>query len=230
MLTPIKYQNQKIKLIIFDWDGTLLDSLSPLTESFIETCKDMDLNKPTINDIRQSFGHKPEQIIYQFFPEESTKNKDFTLIFTTKFRNFYQKKSAKLFPGSKLVLERLSQKGYKLAIATNKTRPLLEKELGETAVESLISMSQTPSEQPAKPNPSMLTHIVNAHGLHAENCLMVGDHENDILAAKAAHIPVVVIAENSSTAEKLTYHQPHAIISSIENLPDWVQQDLTIQA
>ena len=222
--TPIHWHKEDIKTLIFDWDGTLLDSISPLTEAFILTCSQLNIECPDQNAIRASFGNPPQTIVQSFFPKLVAEDTKFFNKFVTLFRGLYSQQAPCLFSQSKTTLEKLQSAGYSIHIASNKTRQLLEKEIHSTGLIDIIKSSKTPSEHAAKPEPEMLQAICNQEVIPPETCLMIGDNANDILAAHAAGIPTVILGYNHKQAQSLSTYHPEAILDSIIELPQWLKR------
>ncbi len=222
--TPLYFEKSQVKTLIFDWDGTLLNSIGALTDTFFQTCKTFSLPTPTQADLQNSFGSPSESIVQRFFPDTCQKDPHFVQNFIRTFRQGYLNSKPQLFTHSKETLILLHESGYTLCVATNKNRISFDQELQQTGLDHLISLSKTPTECAAKPNPAMLHSICNTLGVAPENCVMIGDHSNDIVAAHEASMPAVLLLQGKKTdPNAFSSLNPEAILKSIEDLPDWLR-------
>ena len=225
MLCKLPFNHNQLHTIIFDWDGTLLDSITPLTECFLEASREFNLPEPRLDEVSQAFGQRPDQVIKQFFYAHAQEDPDFITKFSRSFRKNYSNKKPTLFSPCLETLSKLKNQKYQICIATNKTRAILDKELSETGVLSLIHTSYTPSEAEAKPSPDMLNKIMNTCAVLPENCLMIGDHQNDILAAHEAGMHAIGIQADPQHRRQLSKLNPSGLLKKIEDLPNWIENN-----
>lgn len=222
--TPLYFEKSQVKTLIFDWDGTLLNSIGALSDTFFQTCKTLSLPAPSLEALQNSFGNPSDSIVQGFFPDNCHKDPHFLETFKQTFRQGYHKSKPQLFTHSKATLTRLHKLGYTLCVATNKNRLNFDQELQQTGLEHLITLSKTPTECPAKPDPSMLHSICNTLAVLPENCIMIGDHSNDIVAAHEANMPAVILLQNhKNTPNTFSSLNPEGILAGIEDLPDWLR-------
>lgn len=222
--TPLHIEKSQIKTLIFDWDGTLLNSIGALTETFFQTCKSLSLPAPDKKALQNSFGNAPDSIVLNFFPDICRKDPHFLQTFIRTFREGYLNSKPQLFTHSKATLTLLHNLGYTLCIATNKNRSNFDQELQKTELEHLITLSKTPTECAAKPNPAMLNSICNTLAVLPEHCIMIGDHSNDILAAHEANMgAVILLQEKDSSSNNFSSLNPEGILRGIEDLPSWLR-------
>ncbi len=223
---PLYFEKSQVKTLIFDWDGTLLNSIGALTDTFFQTCKTFSLPPPNQADLHNSFGSPPDSIVQRFFPDICQKDPHFVQNFIRTFRQDYHNSKPQLFTHSKETLTLLQQSDYTLCVATNKNRIIFDQELQQTGLGHLISLSKTPTECAAKPNPAMLHSICNTLGVAPENCVMIGDHSNDIVAAHEANMPAVLLLQGKETSPSTCSSlNPEGILKSMEDLPDWLRNE-----
>ena len=182
-----------VKLLIFDMDGTLVDTDEVLYETWAELFR---LYKPKDYVIDREFvrgfsGPPIEQSIARAFPEKDPK---FILKeYRTRTAKYYDN-YLKFFPHEKEVLEKLYKEGYILTISTSKNRPMAEKCLKLFGVYDLFSEMITSSEDvPHKPDPASLNLLVEKFNVNKEEALMIGDTSFDALAAINANIRSVLL-------------------------------------
>ena len=223
-LSPLHLVKSEVKTIIFDWDGTLLNSIGALTNTFLQTCQALSLPAPSKEAVQNSFGNPPDSIIQGFFPTMCREDPHFQPNFIRTFRQGYQNSKPELFPHSKETLTLLHESGYTLCIATNKNRANFDQELQQTDLKNLITLSRTPTECAAKPSPAMLNSICNTLAVLPEHCIMVGDHCNDILAAHEANMgAIILLQEKNHGSNNFSSLNPEGILSGIEDLPSWLR-------
>lgn len=211
--------------LIFDWDGTLADSIDPLTSAFNATCDDMGIARPVDQDaLRRSFGNHSFVILQELLKEnaQNAPFEEFVADFETRFASIYRTMPTTILKGGRETLNSLKNQGYLLCVASNAPRPILDKGLREAGVESLFALSVCADEFPPKPSPLMLEHALLKCGCLPKHAVMVGDHFNDILAAKAAGICAIGVLSGSQDREGLAYHEPNAIFDNVNALPDWL--------
>lgn len=211
-----------VKLLIFDMDGTLIDT----DEVLYKTWKELfELYKPkdyTIDrEFIRSFSGPPiESSIARAFPE---KDPDFILSEYRKRTAKYYDTDLKFFDNEKDVLNKLYKDGYILTIATSKNRPMTEKSLQIFGVFDLFSDMVTSSEDVAhKPNPDSLLLLMEKFNITKEETLMIGDTSFDALAARNAGVKSVLLKLCPRTYEK--DKMPDFFVSSYNELYDLIKR------
>lgn len=211
-----------VKLLIFDMDGTLIDT----DEVLYKTWKELfELYKPkdyTIDrEFIRSFSGPPiESSIVRAFPE---KDPDFILNEYRKRTAKYYDTDLKFFDNEKDVLNKLYKDGYILTIATSKNRPMTEKSLQIFGVFDLFSDMVTSSEDVAhKPNPDSLLLLMKKFNIKKEETLMIGDTSFDALAARNAGVKSVLLKLCPRTYEK--DKMPDFFVSSYNELYDLIKR------
>lgn len=204
--------------LIFDWDGTLANSLDIIIKAFQTTACELGLDEPDALLLQNSMGEPPTTVIQRLYPELYTN--DFAERFLTCFRAHYGKHShsIQLLPSVLEVLQKLYLQGKTLAIASNKSKLLLETELEATQVRMFFSSIKSISDYPGKPNPAMLQAIMNETHHTPTQCLMIGDHHNDLLAARACQMRSLAVLTGSQDRCALSSYNPDFILKSASEL------------
>mgnify|MGYP003599053053 FL=1 len=213
----------QFKLIGFDLDGTLVDSLPDLALSVNSALAEFDLPQASQELVMTWIGNGADILITRaltWAKEQSGKALDEEQIKELKRRfGFYYGENlcnvSRLYPHVKETLERLKAQGYILAVITNKPTKHVQPVLAAFGIDHLFSEMLGGQSLPAiKPHPAPLYYLCGKFGLYPKQILFVGDSKNDILAAHAAGCAVV----------GLTYGYNYNIPIAEAN-PDWVFDD-----
>lgn len=205
------------KLIIFDLDGTLLDSLAHIIECVQQTAIKMGVDVPSDRFIRRGVGLTVIDQVNRIFPDVETNKKQKALeLFKQCY--FTSDQQYRLYPGVEKVLATLKNHHKFIGLATNMNRYGLQSVLTQTPLGELIDFGRCADDGPAKPNPQMIYDLMDLCAVAPEDTLMVGDSEYDILTAKNAGIDVIAVDYGAHSYERLTELQPLKIIESFEEL------------
>lgn len=204
------------KHVCFDWDGTLIDTHPVLIASYFSACEKLGVPKPSEDDIRACLGASAEDSIKQIFPDQSSQT-TWIQDFLEAFRRSYQQSQIipKLIPGVVELLQTMKDNQIKLTIASNKNEAILARELEQTKIAEYFTLVCSPPSFNAKPDCSMLKHILRTIDICASDSLMVGDHANDIIAAKTAGMRSLAVLTGSQTRESLITFNPNFISNDV---------------
>lgn len=209
--TSIPYKIEQCRCIIFDWDGTIVDSLSNIITAVHYTAEKLNLPKLEDSKIRAGIGlGAAEQIINLYGP--NTNIREFKSIFEQYYySNFASNKTIKVFSGVEKTIFSLQKKGYNLAIATGKSSNGLKDELKALQWEKLFTITCCAEDYKSKPSGEMVNHISDTLGYSKEEIIVIGDSYVDLemaYNAKVAGIGVLTGISNFETLNKI----PHAAI------------------
>jgi phosphoglycolate phosphatase len=223
MMKSKEIMPEAIRLIVFDWDGTLMDSETQIVHSMFGAIRDMQLESRTADECRNIIGLGLKEAIDSLYPG---RDEQFSRQFVDSYRQhwFTQAHDSELFPGARETLLLLREAGFELAIATGKGRTGLEKVLKHTELESMFSVTRCSDETRSKPHPQMLEEILQETGVEAENTLMVGDTEYDMNMAIQAGVHAVAVSYGVHERGRLMAHQPLACLDTISELVDWLAE------
>ena len=217
---------QKINTFLFDLDGTLVDSVPDLATALNLMLNDYQL--PTFGEetIRHWVGNGARALVerglngsidIQSGYESSETDKALE-----KFLHYYRTlktKSTVLYEGVHSTLTQLHDKGYSLALVTNKPSEFIPPILSSFSLSSLFSITvggDTLSEK--KPSPMPLLHVCEQLGVLPSQCVMVGDSKNDILAAKAANMKSVGLTYGYNYGENISTYNPDSVFSHFSEI------------
>ena len=209
------------QVLIFDWDGTLVDSSSAIIECVQRTAAELDLPIPSYQQLKEVIGLSLGQVYPLLFPKASDK---FEL-----FKQHYQYRSLLavpykeiLFPGVRELLGTLNQQGYRLAVATGKSRMSLNAALHQLQLDGLFDTTRTADEAFSKPHPQMVLDILQELMVTPQQALLIGDTEYDMQLAKNAGIAAVAVSCGVDEAERLLTYQPLACLNETKELENWL--------
>lgn len=214
----------KFKAVIFDMDGTLVDSVTAYQTAFNNGTGKFGLPPVSVRALadRLNDGLSLEQIIISVFPERNDPEfiaacREAILV---AFREVTEDDTP-LLPGVKEVLETLSARGLKLGVATGRTTPAkavkawLEGLGIDRHLEAIVTSADVVARKPA---PDCIVECARRLGVPAEECLVVGDSTADIAAAKAAGAGVVAVLTGVAGKKVLSAHEPLAVLEGLSEL------------
>ncbi|MEI8235746.1 MAG: HAD-IIIA family hydrolase [Methylococcaceae bacterium] len=207
----------RFDLIIFDWDGTLIDSIDWIARCLQNAANDTRHAIPDYQSAKDVIGLSIEKAIAALFPD-ANENEVNTLVGHYE-KAYFSKKISRddLFTGVFDMLEALKKNGYLLAIATGKTREGLDEALNATGTVDLFSITRCADETQSKPHPKMLEEIMTHLQISPERVVMVGDSTHDLQMAINAGIASIGVASGSHDANQLLQYQPlHCLSNPVE--------------
>ena len=212
----------KYKLLIFDWDGTLCDSVSRIAHCMQEAARLNNLSVPTFDEAADIIGLGLREAASRLFPEA-----DEAMIgkITTSYSDYYRAKNAgpsDFFPDVLEVLHHLKSSGYQLAVATGKSRAGLNRALKASNIDTLFHDSRCADETTSKPDPLMLEELLDVFGLTASQALMVGDTEYDMDMAERINMPRLAVSYGAHHPDRLFQYKPIACIDCFNDLKKYI--------
>ena len=214
--------NKKFQLLVFDWDGTLVDSEACIIDAMQLASAEAKLPKCNDAQIRDVIGLSLEGAIEALFPEAETSVRGSV---ADRYREHYFSTSTSavpVFEGVVEILEKLNQENYFLAVATGKSRTGLDRSLNETGLNKYFHTTRCADEAVSKPAPQMLIEIIDFFGLEAVDTLMIGDSEYDLQMANNAGAESIAVSYGVHNAERLQQCEPLGIIHKITELSDYL--------
>lgn len=203
------------KVIIFDWDGTLMDSIDKIVASMKAAAKECQLPIPTADAVRHIVGLRLDKAMVQLFPDVTTElQKDMVNLFSHQYSNV-NKDETPFFPGIKCWLTTLKEQGYLLAVATGKSRKGLDRLLKKLELQDLFSATYCSDETASKPDPLMLQRILQDLSIDATQALMVGDSSYDLEMANNANIDCLGVSYGAHSNQLLNTFNPIAIVDDL---------------
>lgn len=208
-------------LIVFDWDGTLMDSTAAIIKSIQAAARDLELPVPTMQSASYVIGlglrEAMESVVPGLEPQYYSK-------MVERYRHHYLIKSSELtlFDGVHDMLDDLSQCGYLLAVATGKSRAGLNRALHETKSGSHFHATRCADETFSKPHPAMLNELTSELGQDMARTVMIGDTTHDLLMAANAGASGIAVQYGAHQEQELQLYKPIFSATSIIQLHAWL--------
>jgi phosphoglycolate phosphatase len=209
---------ERTRLVVFDWDGTLMDSTGQIVAAATRAIEQLGLPERPPEAIRDIIGLGLRESWHRLFPELAAE--DFSAFVAAYREHFFapELQSARLFDRAAEVVETLAARGFMLAVATGKSRRGLERDLESTGLGRFINGSRTADETRSKPDPDMLLELMAAMNASPGSTLMVGDTEWDLEMARRAGVSAVAASYGAHPAERFARYAPLACIDAIGDL------------
>lgn len=212
----------KIKLIVFDWDGTLMDSEVQIVACLRAAIADLGLGPMDDHTLRNVIGLGLREAIDTLVPGRDER---FHQTFVDHYRKYwFQSEASLLFEGVPEVLDSLQQQHLLLGVATGKARHGLERVLAETGLASCFHATRCADEAPSKPHPQMLLDIMAKLNVLPAETLMVGDTEYDMEMATNAGAAKIAVRTGVHSEERLQRHAPLVCLERLTDMPEWMAE------
>lgn len=214
-----------IKTIIFDMDGTILNTLDDIAKSVNVSLEFHHLPLKTLDEVRLAVGRGALNLIKDIVPLNSSQ----ALIQSVydKYQSYYDLHNNDLtapYPHIKEVLNQLKQKGYQLAVVSNKHEYLVEA-LNKDVFDSIFDVAIGQTEGiPIKPEPDMLFKAIKLLKTHIDQSIFIGDSDTDMQTAKNADIKSIGVTWGFRDKEVLIQEGAQFIISSPFEMIDIVER------
>ena len=213
----------KYPLIVFDWDGTIIDSAATIAESIREASREMGLGIPSVERARHVIGLGLHDALTAAVPElAAARYPEFVASYRRHF--LARKDSMQLFQGVRELLEDLSGR-HVLAIATGKSRRGLDHDLEFHRLKPLFAASRCADETSPKPDPAMLLELMDELQASRETTLMIGDTSHDLEMARAAGVDALAVTYGAHPEDGLRACGPLGCIPDVKTLEQWLKSN-----
>ncbi|WP_331459162.1 MULTISPECIES: HAD-IA family hydrolase [unclassified Pseudoalteromonas] len=207
-VAPIK----KYKLVIFDWDGTVMDSVTKIVNCIRSSAESLNLVSPSDLAIKNIIGMSLEKAIDVLFPDNVAQHQ--ALISGYKYQYSVDTTPTPVFANVVSVLNALKEQGIVLAVATGKGRGGLERLLEQSQLRHFFSATRTSDDAQSKPSPDMLYQLLEELGISAQDAVMIGDTQIDMTMAKAAGMDRIGVTMGVHNAQQLNKLSPVATVDN----------------
>lgn len=212
---------KRFELIVFDWDGTIMDSAGEIVGAMQRAIADLGLPERSPEAMRELIGLGIDDVLARLFPELEAR-KVRALLASYRSRYSAPGVGSNVFAGVRETLTALRASGVTLAVATGKSRRGLDRGFAETGLGHFFRLSRCADETVPKPAPDMLEEILLRTATEPERALMVGDTEFDVAMAAAAGVPAVGVACGVHEPGRLYGAGAVTVLESVAALPDWL--------
>jgi phosphoglycolate phosphatase len=212
-----------LRLLVFDWDGTLMDSAARIVSSMQAAMRELGVRAPAESRIREIIGLGLHEALDALFPSAPGELRG---RLAECYRHYFlvaDQTPARLFPGARETLTALRGRGYLLAVATGKGRQGLDRALEETGLVALLDATRCADEALSKPHPQMLLDILDRLGVRPHEALVIGDTEYDLLMARNAGVAAVAVCYGVHEPGRLRLLEPLTCLDKIADLPGWLE-------
>jgi phosphoglycolate phosphatase len=212
----------RYNLLVFDWDGTVADSVHHIVTAMEAAIDAVQLPVRTPEQIRGIIGLGMYEAARALYPDVE---EDLCREMVTHYgRNYLltTKGNTVLFPGVRDTLEQLRESGYLLAVATGKSRRGLERVFAETGIKDYFHTSRCADETFSKPHPQMLHEIMQALGAEPGRSLMIGDSHHDLQMAINADVGAIAVSYGAQPVHRLLEFKPLTTLDHMAELPVWL--------
>jgi phosphoglycolate phosphatase len=209
-------------LIVFDWDGTLMDSAAAIVASLIAACADLGIKPPSEEQARHIIGLGLDDALRCALPDlEPRRYQELS----KRYRVHYlaQDHELRLFAGAAQLVAGLCERGYALAIATGKSRVGLDRALAVSGIGALFRDSRCADECHSKPHPQMLEELMESAATTPRRTLMIGDTTHDLLMARNAGVAGIAVAYGAHQRAGLEAEKPLYCAASVDELESWLR-------
>ncbi|WP_338588907.1 HAD-IIIA family hydrolase [Shewanella khirikhana] len=205
---------QKFDLIIFDWDGTLMNSIGKIVDCMQALARELEIAVPSEKAVRDVIGLSMPEAMRALFPNESDATRHSWI---DKYRAHYlifNATPSPLYEGVPELLAELHGRGKQLAIATGKARAGLNRILEETGLGPRFHASRCADETQSKPHPQMLHELLAELDVAPERAVMIGDSAFDLQMANNAGMASIGVDYGTHDRQTLLAASPLAIVSN----------------
>ena len=213
---------QPLKLIVFDWDGTLMDSEARIVGCLRAALNDIDLPDQPDEQLKNVIGLGLREALQQLHPQGNDWEHQ---QLTDRYRYHFLESSqipSPMFDGAEALLENLERSGYFSAIATGKGRLGLDKVLDESRMGRFFHYTRCADETRSKPHPQMLEEIMAYCGVEPDEAIMIGDTEYDLQMANHAGSHALAVSYGVHDKQRLIACNPLDCVDDMNELTHWL--------
>ncbi len=212
---------QRFDLIVFDWDGTLVDSTATIARCIQRAAADLGLPVPDFAQASHVIGLGLHDALARAVPDLGAER---VLEFSARYRVHYlaHEHELTLFDGARELIEALRALDTRLAIATGKSRAGLARALEAVGLSGAFDATRCADQTHPKPHPAMLLELTAELAVDADRTLMIGDTTHDLQMARAARTHAAGVTYGAHPREQLAACEPLALVGSVEELRRWL--------
>lgn len=208
-------------LVVFDWDGTLMDSTHSIVAAIQAACRDLELPVPTAAQASWVIGLSLEGALRRAVPQ-------LTPAMMPRFLERYRihfllrDPELRLFDGVEPLLEDLANRNVRLAVATGKSRVGLNRVLDATGLRRYFDATRCADETFGKPHPAMLNELMGELDADPEGVIMVGDTSHDMQMASNAGVHGLGVSYGAHPVKEILGCGPQAVVDDVPAMKEWL--------
>lgn len=212
---------KQFNLLIFDWDGTLMDSAGAIVASIQAACRDLSMDEPTDEQARHIIGLGLHEALTALLPdlEETDYPK---LVDRYRFHFLARDHELPLFPGVCEGMAALADEGFMLAVATGKSRRGLERAFEHSGLGGYFQASRCADESFSKPHPAMVEELMEVFGATPQQTLVIGDTTHDLQMAANAGVASLAVSYGAHPKSNLLSLSPLACADTFLEANQWL--------
>ncbi len=212
---------KRYEAVIFDWDGTVMDSTHSIVGAIQGACADLELPVPSDSDASWVIGLSLESALYHCVPTLTEHNMQ---AFLDRYRFHYLSRDPhiRMFEGIPELLLELRASRVHLGVATGKSRVGLDRVLDAMKLRDHFDATRCADESFSKPHPGMLLELMEELQLAPERVLMVGDTSHDVQMAVAAGVDSMAVTYGAHHRSILQEAGPTVLVGSVGEMRSWL--------
>jgi len=212
---------KQFDLLIFDWDGTLMDSAGVIVDSIQRACEDIGIPAPGDRASRQIIGLGLIQALQALLPDLPAD--DYPRL-VERYRHHYFGRDAQipLFDGVAAGIGHLHASGFQLAVATGKSHSGLSRALESSGLGAWFAATRCADQTHSKPHPAMVLELIDELDADPARTLVIGDTSHDLLMASNAGVASLGVTYGAHEAGDLLPHAPLALMNSFAEVHAWL--------
>lgn len=215
--------DRNYRLIVFDWDGTLMDSAGAIVSSMQAACADLGLTPPDDKTARQVIGLGLHDALAAALP--GVPASEYSRV-AERYRHHYLSRDHELslFPGAYELVVELSESGCLLGVATGKSRLGLNRALDMSGLGQFFHATRCADECSSKPAPDMLLELMDELCASPGQTLMIGDTTHDLQMARNARVEALGVGYGAHPRRALEAERPLGLFDEFSQLAEWLRR------
>ena len=216
------HPGQRYDLIVFDWDGTIMDSTGLIADCIQLAARDMRLPIPTLEQAKSIIGLGINDSTARLFPQLDAEART---RYASAYRGHFVARDheAPLYDGIRELLTGLAAPARFLAVATGKPRAGLERAFGHSGLKAHFHYSRCADEGFPKPHPDMLFKLMDVTAVTRHRTLMIGDTTHDLELALNAGVDAVAVTYGAHPRGALASMPALGVVDSVAELSVWMR-------
>ena len=221
MKTNTLHADPAYRLVIFDWDGTLMNSTPDIARAIQAACRDLELPVPDAAAANWVIGLSRERALYSVVPDLTEAQRP---LFIDRYRYHFLRRDPhiELFDGVRSMLNDLRDRSLTLAVATGKSRVGLDRTLAATGLKDYFAITRCADETFGKPHPAMVHEIMRHVGIEPHEVIMVGDTTHDLDMAANAQVHGLGVTYGAHPIEHLRKSPHQEILHDVASVKRWL--------